>query len=100
MKINSGGLEKILGIYRSQAAQSARAEKASAVKGTPGVDRIELSPEARDFQVALKALGETSDIRKDKVKQLKTEVVSGEYNVNAEEVAGKMVDSLFFDKKA
>jgi negative regulator of flagellin synthesis FlgM len=99
MKINGGGLEKILGIYKKQGAQPARTEKTSVVKGTSGVDKIELSAEARDFQVALRALNETTDVRQDKVKQLKAKITAGEYNVNAEEVAERIIDSLFFDKK-
>lgn len=99
MKIDGGGLEKILGIYKKQGIQPSRIEKSNGIKGTPGVDRIELSTEAQDFQVALKAMNRVPDIRKSKVEELKAKIDSGEYNVNAQEVANKIIDGLFLDRK-
>ncbi|MDD2573921.1 MAG: flagellar biosynthesis anti-sigma factor FlgM [Bacillota bacterium] len=98
MKIN-GGPEKILGVYNKQGIQPSRADRADEVKGTKGLDRIELSTKAQDFRVALKALGEVPDVREAKVAQLKARINSGQYNVDAEEVADSIIDGLFLDKK-
>ncbi len=99
MKINGGGLEKILGIYKKQGIQPTRAEKNHGTSGASGMDRIELSTEAQDFQAALRALNKVPDLRESKVEGLKAKIASGEYNVNAEEVANRIIDGLFLDRK-
>src|SRR5690554_4841392 len=99
MKIGDGGLGKIQGIYKKQRTHPLRADKTFYASGASSADKIELSTEARDFQVALKALGKTDYVREWKVEDIKAKIASGKYNVSAEEVAEKMVDSLFFDKK-
>jgi negative regulator of flagellin synthesis FlgM len=99
MKINSGGLEKVLGIYKKQGIQPSMQDKAEGIKGVADRDKIELSTKAQDFQVALKALGQVPDVREAKVAELKAKVASGQYNVDAGEVADSIIDSLFIDKK-
>ncbi|MGI6704569.1 MAG: flagellar biosynthesis anti-sigma factor FlgM [Clostridia bacterium] len=98
MKID-GGPEKILGVYKKQGIQPSRTDRADEVKGAKGQDRIEFSTKAQDFQVALKALGEAPDVREAKVAELKARINSGQYNVDAVEVADRIIDSLFLDKK-
>jgi negative regulator of flagellin synthesis FlgM len=99
MKINSGGLEKVLGIYKKQGIQPSTQDKADGIKGVADRDKIELSTKAQDFQVALKALGQVPDVREDKVAELKARVALEQYNVDAGEVADSIIDSLFMDKK-
>ena len=99
MKISDGGLGKILGIYKKQGIQQSRMDKAGDTKGANGKDKIELSTKAQDFQVALKALSRVPDVRVEKVNELKARVVSGQYNVDAGEVADSIIDSLFLGKR-
>ncbi|MGI6697738.1 MAG: flagellar biosynthesis anti-sigma factor FlgM [Clostridia bacterium] len=99
MKINDGGLGKILGIYKKQGIQPSRPDKAGEVKGAAGRDKIELSTNAQDFQVALKALGQVPEIRAEKVEELKAKITSGQYKVDAGEVADSILDGLFLDKR-
>lgn len=98
MKIN-GGPEKILGVYKKQGIQPSKAERAEGVKGAKGLDKIELSTKAQDFQVALKALGKVPEVREARVAELKARIASGQYSVDAGEVADSIVESLFLDKK-
>ena len=58
-------------------------------------DKIEISTLGRDLQVAKKAVNEADDIRWDRVNEIKQRMQSGTYNVSAEEVADKMVESYF-----
>lgn len=58
-------------------------------------DAYEISQSAKDYQVAKKAVTEASDIREDKVADLKEALASGTYNVSSQEIAEKMVSSLF-----
>lgn len=58
-------------------------------------DKIEISTLGRDLQVAKKAVSETDDVRWDRVNEIKQRMQSGTYNVSAEEIADKMVESYF-----
>lgn len=58
-------------------------------------DAYEISQSAKDYQVAKKAVSEASDVREDKIAQLKEALASGSYNVSAQEVAEKIVSSYF-----
>ncbi len=49
--------------------------------------------------MALKALGQVPEIRAEKVEELKAKITSGQYNVDAGEVADSILDGLFLDKK-
>ncbi len=57
-------------------------------------DAYEISQSAKDYQVAKKAVTEASDIREDKVADLKEALASGTYNVSSQEIAEKIVSSF------
>ena len=59
---------------------------------TSGGDTVELSSMAKDVSKARTAVDQTSDVRTEKVEALKEKVISGEYKVDADKVAQKMVD--------
>ncbi|MDI6707248.1 MAG: flagellar biosynthesis anti-sigma factor FlgM [Bacillota bacterium] len=99
MKINWSNMEKILGVYRKQGVQGKKTERAAGAEGVRKADRIELSAEAKDLQLALRALSQVPEIREGKVADIKNRIRAGEYNVSAEEVADKIIDGLFIDKK-
>lgn len=99
MKINSN-FEKILGIYKKQGVQSKKASKTSGIKGVSKGDKIELSHEARDLQVALQTVKQVPDIREDKVGEIKAKISTGAYNVSAKEVADKIAEGVFINEKA
>lgn len=54
-------------------------------------DQLSISQTGRDYQVAKKAVAEASDIREDKVSRLKSMIDSGNYQVEANDFAGKLL---------
>ena len=54
-------------------------------------DQLSISQTARDYQVAKAAVSEASDIREDKVAQLKAMVDSGSYTVSEDDFASKLL---------
>lgn len=81
---------KINSVY--QTTKINKTKKTSA-KGT--YDQIEISQQGKDYQVARKAVAATSDVRMDRVNQIKAQMASGTYNVKMEDVADKLVDAYF-----
>ena len=66
--------------------------------GSGIADQVSISQAGRDFQVAKSAVSQASDIREDKVAQLKSMIDSGEYQVDEGVFACKLVEkynSLF-----
>ena len=55
-------------------------------------DQVSISQAGRDYQVAKKAVSEASDIREDKVAQLKAQIDAGTYSVDAGSFASKLVE--------
>lgn len=55
-------------------------------------DQVSISQAGRDYQVAKSAVSEASDIREDKVAQLKNMVNSGQYQVNGDDFASKLLE--------
>ena len=66
--------------------------------GSGIADQVSISQVGRDFQVAKSAVSQASDIREDKVAQLKSMIDSGEYQVDEGDFASKLLEkynSLF-----
>ena len=55
-------------------------------------DQVSISQAGRDYQVAKKAVSEASDIREDKVAQLKSMVDAGTYSVEPGDFASKLLE--------
>lgn len=55
-------------------------------------DQLSISQAGRDYQIAKNAVSEASDIREDKVAQLKTMVDSGTYQVEPGDFASKLLE--------
>ena len=71
-------------------SKTARTQK---TQGTVSVsDQVSISQAGRDYQIAKKAVSEASDIREDKVAQLKNMVNSGQYQVNGDDFASKLLE--------
>jgi negative regulator of flagellin synthesis FlgM len=60
-------------------------------------EKVDLSTQAKDIQQATNALSQEPDIREEKVKEIKSQVDSGKYNVSGEKIAGKMVGESIVD---
>ena len=53
---------------------------------------MSISQAGRDYQVAKSAVSEASDIREDRVAQLKERLDSGNYNVDMNDFANKLLE--------
>jgi len=60
-------------------------------KSTVKSDTVEISDTAKQIQEAKKQLDNISDVREDKVAQLKSQIENGTYEINAEKIADKMI---------
>ena len=75
-------------------AQQQRQMKGSGLEqgGRPGPnDKVQLSAEARTVMQAARQAGEQSDVREDKVKQVKMEIEKGTYQVVGNRIATNML---------
>jgi negative regulator of flagellin synthesis FlgM len=76
-------------IYNTQTVSKVgKAQKTSAVS-----DQVSISQTGRDYQIAKNAVSEASDVREDKVAQLKEMVDSGSYKVDEGDFASKLLAS-------
>jgi negative regulator of flagellin synthesis FlgM len=57
-------------------------------------DQVSISQTGHDYQIAKAAVSEASDIREDKVAQLKAQIESGEYKVDEGDFASKLLAQL------
>lgn len=68
-------------------------------KSTKGKDVLDISSTAKEYQIAQKAISQIPDIRMDKVQEIKNKIESNTYNIDANQIADKIVNSIF-DSKA
>lgn len=57
-------------------------------------DEVTFSSEAKDFAALTKLLSQVPDVRADRVEDIKNQISSGTYSVQAEEIAEKIVSQL------
>lgn len=57
-------------------------------------DSLEISDFGSAYHVAKQAVGQSSDVRADKVKEIQERMAAGTYQVSIEDVADKMADML------
>lgn len=55
-------------------------------------DSLEISSEAKDFQVALQIVKTSDDVRADRVEAIKRQMEEGTYQVSNKDVAEKMTE--------
>ncbi len=87
-------------IQKSQAVQetqNAGREKEAASSQPQAMDKVDISSMSRDVQKVQEVLKNTPDVRAEKVQELKAKVESGQYKVDAREIAGKMISSFIQD---
>lgn len=58
-----------------------------------GRDQVQISSAGRDFQIAKQAVAEASDIREDKVAEVKSKIDSGNYNVDTGDFASVLLSA-------
>ena len=75
-------------IYKTNRAAGASA----AAKTEKSRDQVEISSIGYDYQIAKQAVADASDIREDRVAQLKERLDSGNYNVDMNDFANKLLE--------
>ncbi|MEN6620513.1 MAG: flagellar biosynthesis anti-sigma factor FlgM [Smithella sp.] len=60
-------------------------------------EKVDLSTQAKDIQQVNNTLSQLPDVREEKIQELKSQVEKGTYNVNGEDIAGKMVGESIVD---
>ncbi len=56
-------------------------------------DKIEISKEAREYQLGLKKVNELPEIRQDKVDAIKKQIQDGSYSVDSNKIADKILNN-------
>ncbi len=57
-------------------------------------DKIEISTQAKEIQVAMKALKDLPDVREDKVNEIRAQIKDGSYKPSSEDVAEKLLERI------
>ncbi len=79
----------------SQLYQNNNTKKVFKSNATQSADKLEISQIGKDYQIAKNAVAAAPDVREDKVNAIRSQMVSGTYNVQMEEVADKLLDSYY-----
>ena len=70
-----------------------RKGKATAKKSSAS-DKFEISDTARTYQTARTAVSAASDVREDKIADIKARMAAGTYNISSEAVADKILNNI------
>lgn len=79
----------------SELYKATSTKKITKTNGTTKADKLEISQIGKDYQIAKQAVASASDIRADRVQELKKAMASGTYSVGAEELADKLTKNYF-----
>lgn len=79
----------------NQLYQATKPKKTAKKEGGTFADHYKVSSKGQDYQIAKNALSQTSDVRADRVAELKEQIASGSYNVSSQEIADSLVSKLF-----
>jgi negative regulator of flagellin synthesis FlgM len=90
--INSASSNKTL-----ESCEQTRTQAEDALADTKNGTVVQLSPRAKEIQVAREALASEPDVRRDKVLEISDKVRKGTYDIDPDNIAEKMV-SAFLDK--
>ncbi len=91
-----GDISKITGVYDKQKNVN-RVDRTNMVASKKDV--VSISTQAKDFQTVFRALKDIPDIRQGKVDELSARYESGNYDIDGNDVAEKVISSIF-DRKA
>jgi negative regulator of flagellin synthesis FlgM len=95
MKISDSNANYGRQLYMREVSEANQAKPGSQAKVSerPTGDRVTLSRDSRDMQIARDAMMNTPDIRTERVEELRNEVKEGRYAVPADKVAEKIIAS-------
>lgn len=93
MRISNIHVQPVLGAYLNEVEPSKPVEPASASSEVKS-DAVNLSPDARLVALAHQILAKMPEVRAEKVAALRQQVESGQYRVDSDRIASKMVEAL------
>lgn len=79
----------------SQMYQANKIHTVENAKKTGKSDQLEISQTGKDYQTVKQAVTGASEVRMDKVEEIKKRLASGTYDVSMSEVADKLLDNYF-----
>ena len=97
MKISGNGDIKSEALLQYQQAGTAKTGAEKAAGGTGVEDRISISSQTRDINLAKSVIDNTPDVREDVVNNIKQSINNGTYQVNHDKIAEKMVSDSIVD---
>ncbi len=71
---------------------SAKAAQSKPAGHTAAADKVELSAKAKELQAAREAIAKMEDVDHEKVARIKAQLKAGTYKVDADKIAGKMIE--------
>lgn len=78
----------------SQVYQAGKTKRTGNSSSSSSSDTLEISDFGKDYQIAKQATKAASDVRLDKIEQIKQQMESGNYNVSIEQVADDLAERL------
>lgn len=79
----------------SQMYQTSKVNAIDSTKKVGKSDQLEISQTGKDYQTVKQAVAGVSEVRMDKVEEIKRKLASGTYDVSMNEVADKLLDNYF-----
>ena len=79
----------------SQLYQTSKVHAVESAKKAGKSDQLEISQTGKDYQTVKQAVAGISEVRMDKVEEIKRKLASGTYDVSMNEVADKLLDNYF-----
>jgi len=86
-----GDNPRVFGIYTQQnsVGKIEKSDKVASLK-----DEYKVSGQAKDFQVAMKALRSIPDIRQDKITEISGKIAAGCYKVDSQKISDKIIKAF------
>ncbi|MCP4578342.1 MAG: flagellar biosynthesis anti-sigma factor FlgM [Deltaproteobacteria bacterium] len=79
-------------VDKDKTKSGAVSDDQSSNKILPSGDSVELSPEAKVMQEAIKVLETLPDVREEKVAQIRERIEEGSYQIDGKKIAEKMIN--------
>lgn len=96
MMIPSNKIQNVLKVYAEQNSV-AKSTKADKNKNVQQPDEVILSSSVQEFGAVFQRIIATSDVRPEKVKELSARIDSGNYHVDARDIADKIIGRTLND---
>ncbi len=99
MKVSESGnsITELISQYKINEEKASSAPEKQVANSVVPEEKVTLSSAARDIQQAEKAIKELPDVREGKVHELKDQIETGNYDVNGEKIAEKMISESILD---